>query len=329
MTDQTQTRNTWIDRYVAEVGRMLPAAKRADVEMEMRSLIEEEVDARVGVGGSTDERAYQDIVLDVLHSFGHPAQMASRYGAPQYLIGPALYPTFVALLRIVLAVAVGANLLALAVEVGVNRTPVSIAGILLDLAESLFYAGGIFVLIFALVERLNRPALAKESVPGAWDPRSLPEIEDRAQIKVGETIIEMVFMLAALLWINFYLDRLAFYRVPGEGIQSLAIFSPEFRQHVPLLTIWLGLDLVLHIVLLARGRWTRWLRLADLAIQGIGVAVLIRMLTGPDLAAWPVVEPAYRVTVGLILVVTLFEAAKQGYSLFSSWNSRPRLKPSG
>src|SRR5690606_35950273 len=145
---------------------------------------------------------------------------------------------------------------------------------LLELAESLFYAGGIFVLIFALIERSHSPAAAKESAIGEWDPRSLPEIEDPTRVKTGDVILEMAFTLAALIWINFYLDRLGFYRVPGEGWRTFDIFSPEFRQYVPLLTIWWGLDLLLKVVLLARGRWTAWLRGADLVIHGVGVAVL-------------------------------------------------------
>ena len=43
----------WVDRYVNEVGRRLPGKQRGDVEMEMRSLIEDELD---GLGHVPEER---------------------------------------------------------------------------------------------------------------------------------------------------------------------------------------------------------------------------------------------------------------------------------
>jgi hypothetical protein len=314
---QTQQPNAWIDRYVAEVGRMLPAAQRADVEMEMRSLIEEEVDARSGPGGSGGD----EIVLEVLRSFGPPQQMAARYGAQQYLIGPALYPAFLTVLRIVLAVMVALNVFALVVGFGVEQRRLDLLASLSDLFGGLVYGGGMVVLVFALIERFNRAALEKAVTAGEWDPRSLPEVEDRDRIKIGETVAEIAFTVAALIALNFYLDQIGFYFGPDEDVQHFAIFSPEFRQYVPLLSLWWGLDLALKVTLLARGRWTHWLRWADLAIQGAGVLVLLRMLTGPDLAAWSLLEPAYRVSVAIIIVVTLLDAWK---NILTLWSDRSR-----
>lgn len=328
LAKQTRQPNSWIDRYVAEVGRMLPAAQRADVEMEMRSLIEEEAEARSSLGGDpVDSSAKDEVVLEVLRAFGRPQEVAARYGAQQYLIGPALYPTFMTVLRIVLAVMVGVNLLGLALAIGVDQTQPGIAETLAGLLSSLVQGGGMVVLVFALIERLNRAALEKALAAGEWDPRSLPEVEDRTRVKVGETVTGIAFTVVALLVLNFYLDRLGFSYVQGEGVQRFALFSPAFRRYVPLLTVWWGLDLVLNVVLLARGRWVAWLRWADLAIQGIGVAVLLRMLTGPALAAWEPVEPAFRVTLGIMLVATLFDAGRHIYTLLMQRGERGSATP--
>lgn len=322
MENQIKTGNLWVDRYVAEVGRMLPAATRADVELEMRSLIEEEVDARSGsTGDRAGDRVRDEIVLDVLRTFGHPQKMAARYGAQQYLIGPALYPTFLIVLRIVLAVFLGLNLFALAIAIGIEQGRPNLAEAFGGLINSLIQGGGMVVLVFALIERFNRAALDKAFAAGdGWDPRSLPEVENKTRVKTGETMVDVAFTLAALLVINVYLDQLGFYFMPDGGIHRFAVFSPEFRQYVPLLTLWWGLDLVLNVMLLLRGRWTTWLRWAHLAVQAVGVVVLVRMLTGPALAAWLPVEPAFRVTVSIILVVTLFEVGKSLVALFAHWS---------
>jgi hypothetical protein len=110
----------WIDRYVNEVGRRLPANQRADVEREIRSLIEDEVadrlDAAEEQGGSQPDG--EATVLAVLQQFGAPGEMAAKYQAPRYLIGPAMFPVYQIVLGIVLAVTVGANLLGLVVAAG-------------------------------------------------------------------------------------------------------------------------------------------------------------------------------------------------------------------
>src|SRR5262245_33242749 len=129
MAGQVTATNQWIDRYVSEVGRMLPAGKRADVELEIRSLIEEEVDARAG----SDSRPSDETVLDVLRSFGHPQEIAARYGAQQYLIGPALYPSFMMVLRVVLAATLALNLVAQAFSIAVAGEWPSIGTLLTNL----------------------------------------------------------------------------------------------------------------------------------------------------------------------------------------------------
>ena len=55
-----------IDRYVYQVGRWLPAAQRADIERELRGLIDDMLAAR------TDEPAKEDVNA-VLRELGHPA----------------------------------------------------------------------------------------------------------------------------------------------------------------------------------------------------------------------------------------------------------------
>lgn len=318
-----QIRNQWIDRYVAEVGRMLPTAKRADVEMEMRSLIEEEIEDRSGPGDADEE-----IMLDVLRSFGPPVKMAARYGAQQYLIGPALYPTFITVLRIVLAVLVGLNLFGLVIDIGVHQARPGVLEAVAGLFNSLIAGGGMIVLIFALVERANRAELDKAATAGDWDPRSLPQVVDAERVSFGETVIGIAFTVAALVILNVYLDQLGFYYLPEEGFQPFPLFAPEFRQYVPWLTLWLGLDLVLNVILLMRGRWLAWLRGADLALQLFGSGILVWMLTGPTLAALPALDPLFRVGVGVVLLFTLFEAAKDVRALFLQWGRRSH-SPSG
>src|SRR5215212_5190286 len=80
----------WTERYLAAALRSIPAAKRADVEQELRSSIEDGIEERIAAGadGATAERA-------VLESLGDPSLLAAAYtGKPNYLIGPELFPIY-------------------------------------------------------------------------------------------------------------------------------------------------------------------------------------------------------------------------------------------
>ncbi len=311
----------WIDRYVREVGRQLPARKQTDTEMEIRSLIEDEVEARVADGAARDEAT----VLDVLHQFGRPQQIAARYGAPQMLIGPALYPVFLNVLRIVLGVVTALAIFGVAIAAGVDGERPTILETVGGLFATLLQAGGMVVLVFALVERANRAELQREWQK-PWDPRTLPAVEERDRVKVGEMLVGIGFSVAILIGLNFYLDRLGGYYVVGEGWRSIAIFGEAFFDFVPWLTLWWGSELLLSIVVLIRGRWQTWSRLVQLAINLLAAGILLQMLTGGPLAAWAPLEPVFKVTLAIALVAALFDAAKTAYRLVvqSGRSSPPR-----
>ncbi|HSQ18530.1 MAG TPA: hypothetical protein VLM83_12575, partial [Anaerolineales bacterium] len=73
-----------VTRYVSEVGRQLPEKTRADLEKEIRSLIEAALDDRAQkTGRPVDE----DMIVEVLKEFGPPEKMAASYLPERYLIG--------------------------------------------------------------------------------------------------------------------------------------------------------------------------------------------------------------------------------------------------
>ncbi|MFI5960405.1 HAAS signaling domain-containing protein [Cryptosporangium sp. NPDC051539] len=67
-----------IDRYVADVVELLPRRQRADVARELRELLAEELQ-----GSSADD------ARELLRRFGHPSEVAARYGQPVTLIDPS------------------------------------------------------------------------------------------------------------------------------------------------------------------------------------------------------------------------------------------------
>lgn len=298
--------NEWIDRYVAEISRMLPAGKRADVEAEIRSLMEDELASRP----VADEGA----ALEILRTFGPPAQVALRYGATQYLVGPVLYPIFMKVLRIVLAVTFVIGVFGLAISLPATGAAREIAQSLGSIVMALFQAGGTVVLIFAIIERAQRSSVQKASE--SWDPRSLAAVEDYDRASTGDLVATMVFTIVALLVFNFYLGALGRYWSPETGWVSFPLFSAEFQAYVPWLSMWWIAELVLASFILARGRWSRATRWLEIGLSFYGLVVMAAMLMGGPLAADPRFEPLFTLVIGILFTITAVEIVMRVYRLF-------------
>ncbi|MFN8464591.1 MAG: hypothetical protein U0X20_03535 [Caldilineaceae bacterium] len=306
----------WIDRYVHEVGRRLPPNQRADVQQEIRSLIEDEVAGRLEA--AADDRSTQAnadaTVLAVLEQFGAPEEMAARYQAPRYLIGPAMFPVYQIVLGIVLTVTVFANLLLLAVAAGTGGVQ-PLIDMLADLFTGVLQAFGTVTLIFVGLERLGVSASRKKAV--SWDPRSLPPVKDEQRVSIFEKAVEIGFMVALLGLAVNYLNRGAAVFAGGEW-QAIPLFSPEVLQYIPWLMVIWGADILVNIVLLARGRWEPATRVAAMVVDGANALVFYQLLVGGPIAAWPPVDPAFRITAAIIFAVSVWEVVRNAWRLLRS-----------
>lgn len=75
-----------IERYIYAVTQKLPQSQREDIAVELRGLIEDMVEERVG--DTADEKVVEEVLLEL----GSPREMALKYtGKKRYLIGPELF----------------------------------------------------------------------------------------------------------------------------------------------------------------------------------------------------------------------------------------------
>jgi hypothetical protein len=200
-------------------------------------------------------------------------------------------------------------------------------------------AGGnlaVVVLVFAVLERVQFKGKSKTT---EWDPKSLEAVNDPDRISTAGRVAR-VYAIFALLVIFAFLQQwfgvIAFvgatpvpipFRVLGLDIPGLA------------LQLWWMAAIVLNVVLLRRGRWTRKTRLAEFALGICGFAIVFYTLSHsatpeftPECVAqhWPAIEPAaiagflmlvkilahiaYAVF-GITLVVSLFDSGTRAYRL--------------
>lgn len=302
----------WIDRYVNAVGEALPARGRGDVEAEIRSLIQDELEARNTDPNSPDEQT----VLAVLEQFGRPETLAAHYHAPRALIGPALYPTFKLVTTIVLLVLTGVWIFGVAVGVGLHQRPLDEPLAMIGrLAGSLFQTFGTLVFVFALIELLAQGKFANQTQQAAWDPRRLPKVEQRERVKTGELVFGIGFSLLAILVFNAYPEWVSAVTIQNGEVTSTPLLSANFLTFVPWLTLLWSLSIALNAYVLAQGRWrplTRWLQIG---LSAFGLGILGWMLLSDPLLAWPVLEPVARLVVAVVLAVTAIDLVVQVYRL--------------
>lgn len=303
-----------IERYVHEVGRNLPRRMRADVELELRSLLADSLEERQ-TGKHDDE-----VVIDLLSELGPPAEFAAQYLPEQKLIGPRLFPLFKLVLTIVISVIGGLHLV-LAV-ISFFQEPASstifgmfwwIGGRFLSFGESAIYILGIITLVFAVLEWVGVGDVAESTEN--WHPQELPEVEDSYQIKPFELILGIVFTTLLIVAINFFPNWLGLVDFAGEEWGIKVLWADGFYQHVPWLTaLWVS-EIALKAYVLKRKRWSKLSRGIEILVQLFVIYVLNRIYSGPAVLAPEFFDTMAKWVIFGIIVITAIDTISKLYQL--------------
>ncbi len=293
-----------IDTYVSEVGRRLPGKNRADIQAEIRSILQDMLEER---SQKTGKPVDEEMTLEVLKEYGAPEKIAATYQGERYLIGPRLYPIFMLVLRIVLIVTgvLAAIGLGIALSHTVFPTWAAVETIIKAIgnyATSIMIALGNIVFIFAILEWALFRAGAKVEIKGVpldkeWDPRTLARISTPNQVKMGETIVEIIGCFAAIVIFNFYPQIIGFTpsmnSLVGSGnlaaglgnLTFVPLLSQAFFTFVPYLTAVWVLTILLNIVLLRMGYWNVVTRLFLICLNIVNIVIAAALLAAPSLLA--------------------------------------------
>lgn len=329
-----------LDRYVHEVGRHLPEKVRADIEREIHSLLEDSLDDRAAAAGREPD---EQMAVDLLKEFGEPQSMAASYHRPRYLVGPALYPTWEMIVKIVLTVLAVLAVIGFALSIarpglGPN-TPAEMGQALArsvgDLINGIFTSLGIITLIFALNERFLTNLA---TTPKEWDPRKLkPVVVESSRVNIVGTAFDVTFNLLAIVILNFYLDRIGIYNNTNGTWTFIPIFSSIFGAYLPAISALAGLKAALGIWLIQAGSWNQWSRWADILHGAASLVLLAVILRGPSivvpsaqlLQAWgqtgldatravnieSAMEMGIRISLTIALIVGIVELGKKLYGM--------------
>lgn len=259
-----------IDRYVYSVGRFLPSHSKKDIEKELRTLITDMLEERMG--GLEPQQKDIDIVLLEL---GRPEELAEQYlsdGQKRYLIGPSLYFKYQLVLKIVLlATCIG---LAIASTVLIFVEPAPWYEHLLRWAirtlQGGFFAFAVVTLLFAIFQRKG---ISTDLFRDEFRPSELPPVPvNKARIPKGDAIVSIVFSVLVLLLVVGFPQLLGAY-IDGT---SIPVFDLGYLKRIlPIFILCPVLDILNESLKLIEGQYTRRLTVASTLLTGISLLLTV------------------------------------------------------
>lgn len=301
-----------IDRYIHQVGLYVRPKERGDIEAELRSQIQDQIEDRYGATPTRDE------VAAVLRHLGDPRTMAASYGGEQYLIGPTLYPFFQTVMRFGLVLVPVVVMIVRLVEAALSPDGANWVGVLIGVVLGALQAVAIFstavVGIFWAIQQSGE-SLSVSAEKG-FDPLKLPPVEEPTMVNrlesglgiVSGGVVGLAFLYCALV----------------GGLTLQFSFSETPREVLPAPTDWLLVlvvttwgEVALTVLALVRRRWTVWTWVLQTALGLVGaVGLYFGLLTplanrlsesAPDL---PIGQVPLFISLSIIVVIVLVNGAK-------------------
>lgn len=299
-----------INRYVYAVTHKLPEQQRAEIDKELRGLIEDMLEERTQESPPSPKD-----VEAVLAELGNPVEMADRYrGGKRYLIGPELFPSYVSVLRIVWA-AIGIALgVMFVIEAVMEPTHVldhfvdGLVTIIMGLTQGFAWV----TVIFGILEYTGaRKPVGKKAEPD-WRPSDLPQLpDDKQRISAAEPIGSIIFSILFVVLFSYSIDLLGVWRITGGERTVIPFFDKEvFSPYLPFIWILLAVSVLKDIVKLNARRWT--LRLVGMEITVTVLYLILAVFMFADPAIWNPDFMQQAVDSGLVA------AGSEGYDTFST-----------
>jgi hypothetical protein len=311
-----------VERYVHQVGRYLPPKERAEIEAELRSQIQDQLDDRYGGSPSQGE------IASVLAEFGHPYMVATSYSADKYLVGPLLYPYMMMVLRygwlLVPATVVFLSVFGALIAPQPRPLPGLVIETVIAVVQATLIFSAVVVLFFALIQHSHLKINAKDEL---FNPLDLPKVDDPAAVDRFETAFGIAFGTVVTLVLLYWLQ---------VGGLTLRFNLSDPGEVIPVPIPWLILLIVagtamilLHLPVLRRNRWDVGTWLAQTVLEVFGAICFYfavtkpffeRLLTAnPDLKNIAPIARGPEIIAIIFAVVTLIGG---GTRLVKLWNYR-------
>lgn len=279
-----------IDIYIQEVTRRLPDKIRTDIDLELRSTIEDMLPENFG----------EDDVKEVLNQLGNPVVLANGYkDQPMYLIGPRYFDVYISLIKMILPIAVGIALIAFITEffIGYNGEGEIINVILAVIGKgigTIIEVGIQFffwvTLIFALIERFDKEK-DPQPLTTSLEKWTADNLKNIAYIPKRKAISKLE-VFGGLIWtaiwatLYFYANRfVGVYEGNGGRVEFVmpALNQEVLLQYSPIIMMIIGFEIAFSLYKLLKEQWTKRMAICNTILQIFVTTIFIVILTNPNI----------------------------------------------
>lgn len=262
-----------VDRYLQAVRFWLPKSRhQEDLIAELGEDLRSQVEAKEDELGRPLDQAE---VSAILKACGNPMVVGSRLAPPRYLIGPALFPIYVFVLKMVLVAILVPVFLFILGPINFANSGGDWGQAILSTIGGLwsggFIAAAIITLVFAVLERTH--AVTKWDCK--WDPSKLPPVEaHKRKTSFAQTASELVFNVFGLVWLLLIPHHPFMILGPAAAVLKPAPLWNQFYLPIVLIA---GFNIARLAIVLARPQWRLWPQISHL-LQAVLVLILIKYI---------------------------------------------------
>jgi len=290
-----------LDRYLQAVRRHLPWRREDDIIAELRANLEAQLEDKEAELGHKLTGAEVEAWLKQL---GSPIQVAARYQPQQYLIGPALFPIYRFLLRMVMGWCAVIYTIASTVEI-VSRGlgPDASVRAVVQLPWVLFINAAVFTLIFAILERTGikvpekfvQGAAIGNEWPQAAVSSHLAQLDGRKKPKTYlQAVLELVVGWIVLVWLLLVPHYPFLLMGPGAIYLKVTPFelAPVWWTFYWCVVVLNMMELAWCIIDLLQDRWQDRHPRRHMIKQALDLLPLLIVLAAPGRVLFALKNPA-------------------------------------
>lgn len=271
-----------IDRYVYAVVQKLPEQQRNDIRKELYGLIEDMLEERSPLAAPSLEDVEQ-----VLQQLGHPSVMAAKYrGHERYLISPALFDSYLSVIKIVLMAILLSMSVVFVIDCIVEPAPV--LDHFIDYLVSLISAGSQgFVWVTVIYAFIDYGAHKKYAGHGdmskKWSPAELPPIPDpKSQIKLSEPVTGIIFTVLFTVIFMFGSELIGAYRFNDGVMTSIPLMNSDVvDKYLPFIGVLGALGVMREALKMIIRRRTLTILIFHIGVSLLGLVFAAILLNTP------------------------------------------------
>lgn len=276
----------WINRYTYEVARRLPESDRDEVKRELTANIYDML----------PENPFENQIKEVLDDLGSPSVMAEKYRSkPRYLIGPALYDSYIHTLKW-LAPLIGCILLAVGAFLGVfngiengNQSAAVFVSSVFSQGLSFGIQGVLqaffwVTLGFVIAERTGAAA----SLNSKWNVEDLKDVipENKREISLADSIVELVIIVVfSVIFLLVCLDVIPIaFAIKSGDLEVRYLFTDVLvGAFIPAIIIGAIFGVIECVTKIVARRWTPAVCAVVIIDAVVGIALSFFLFARPHI----------------------------------------------